>query len=397
MRKGILTVAKKELARFFGDKRMAITTLLVPGIMIYVLYSFMGSAITDMYSVDDEYVSVVHTVNLPESIEQMMGAMSVNLPLNMESINAADIHASIELIENQEIDLCVVFPQDFDEEVAVYDSALGKPAPNVDIYYNSASTESSNSYMLMTQLLDGYESMLANKFDVNNTEEQYDLATEKDVTGMMFSSMMPMLLMMFLYSGCISVAPESIAGEKERGTIATMLITPVKRSDIAIGKIIALAIIALLAGISSATGTILSLPKLMSGAEEALSVEAYGVNDYLMLGVVVLSTVLLFITIISVISAFAKTTKEAQTMVMPLMILVMFLGITSMFGNGASEKWYLYLIPMYNSVQCMTGIFSFNIVASNIAVAAISNVVYSGIGVYVLTRMFNSEKIIFSK
>ena len=67
---------------------------------------------------------------------------------------------------------------------------------------------------------------------------------------MVFSSLLPMLLMMFLYSGCASVAPESIAGEKERGTIATMLITPTKRSDIAIGKILALAIIALLSGTS---------------------------------------------------------------------------------------------------------------------------------------------------
>lgn len=71
---------------------------------------------------------------------------------------------------------------------------------------------------------------------------------------MIFSSMLPMLLMIFLFTGCMSVAPESIAGEKERGTIATLLVTPVKRSHIAIGKIIALSIIALLSGISSTLG-----------------------------------------------------------------------------------------------------------------------------------------------
>lgn len=77
--------------------------------------------------------------------------------------------------------------------------------------------------------------------------------------------MLPMLLMLFLFSGCMAVAPESIAGEKERGTIATLLVTPMKRSDLAIGKILALALIALLSGISSALGTVLALPQADGG------------------------------------------------------------------------------------------------------------------------------------
>ena len=50
MKNRIGTIAKKELARFFGDKRVALTTLLLPGILIYVLYTFMGSALSNMYS-----------------------------------------------------------------------------------------------------------------------------------------------------------------------------------------------------------------------------------------------------------------------------------------------------------------------------------------------------------
>ena len=209
--------------------------------------------------------------------------------------------------------------------------------------------------------------------------------------------MLPMLLLIFLYSGCIAVAPESIAGEKERGTIATMLITPIKRSDIAIGKICALALIALLSGISSAAGTILSLPKLMGGAVEGLSGDVYAVSDYLMLGVVVISTVLLLITLISIISAFAKSVKEAQTAVVPLMIIVMLIGITAMFGSGAKTDFYYYLIPIYNSVQCMVGIFSFDFQVTNILISIVSNLIYTLIGVWMLARMFNSEKIVYSK
>ena len=208
---------------------------------------------------------------------------------------------------------------------------------------------------------------------------------------------MPLLLMIFLYSGCVAVAPESIAGEKERGTIATMLITPIRRGDIAIGKILALALIALLSGASSAIGTVLALPKLMGAASDGLSANIYGVQDYLLLAAVILSTVVLLVTLISILSAFAKTVKEAQAYVMPLMILVMVLGVTAMFGGGAKTELWYYLIPLYNSVQCMVGVFSFSTVMAGVATALAANVIYTVLGVFVLARMFNSEKIVFSR
>ena len=68
-----------------------------------------------------------------------------------------------------------------------------------------------------------------------------------------------------------------------------------------------------------------------------------------------------------------------------------------MFGSGAKTDWVYYLIPLYNSVQCMIGIFSFKFQAVNVIAAVVSNLVYTGIAVFVLTRMFNSERVIFSR
>ncbi len=214
---------------------------------------------------------------------------------------------------------------------------------------------------------------------------------------MIFSSMLPMLLMIFLFTGCMSVAPESIAGEKERGTIATLLVTPVKRSHIAIGKIIALSIIALLSGISSTLGTVLSMPALMGAASDTMNIGIYTVSDFLLLAVVILSTVLFLVAVISVISAYARTIKEAQSYVTPLMIIATLIGITAMFGGGAPQDWFYYFIPLYNSVQCMSAIFSFTCVPVNVLITVISNLIYSVVFVFVLTRMFNSEHVIFGR
>lgn len=390
---GIVAIMRKELARFFGDKRMVVSILL-PGVLIYVMYSFMGQAMGSLYGVEEDYVPTVQVVNLPESVSALVEASGgVNL-LETEVSAVEDAKAAV---AEQGLDLLAVFPTDFDQAVAAYDPASGGAAPNVEIYYNAASTASQSTYMMFTSLLDAYEAQLANKFDINAGGDTYNLASEKDTAGTYFASLMPLLLMIFLYSGCVAVAPESIAGEKERGTIATMLITPIHRGDIAVGKILALAVVALLSGASSAVGTVLSLPKLMGAASDELSANIYGAQDYLLLAAVILSTVLLLVTLISILSTFAKTVKEAQTYVMPLMILVMVLGVTAMFGGGAKTELWYYLIPLYNSVQCMVGVFSFSTVTTGVAAALAANAVYTVLGVFVLTRMFNNEKIIFSR
>ena len=392
MKSGILTIMKKELARFFGDKR-TVAGVLLPGVMIYVLYSFMGTAMGSVFGVEEDYVPSIQAVRLPQSIAALADSAGMALTEGEE----AGLPAAMDQVAGQELDLLVVFPEDFDQAVADYSVASGEPAPHVEVYYSSVSTASQSAYMAFTGLLDSYESLLANKFDVNAGEGVYDLATAEESTGALFAMLMPMLLMMFLYSGCSAVAPESIAGEKERGTIATMLVTPIRRSDIAVGKILALAVITVLSGASSALGTILSLPNLMGGAAGEMDANIYGVRDYLFLAAVILSTVLLLVTLVALLSAFAKTVKEAQTYAVPLMILVMVLGITGMFGGGASQNLAVYAIPLYNSVQCIVGIFSFSLLGQAVALTAAVNGAATLLGVFVLTRMFDSEGIIFGK
>ena len=169
-----------------------------------------------------------------------------------------------------------------------------------------------------------------------------------------------------------------------------------KRSELAIGKIISLSVIGLLSGFSSFVGTMLSLPNLMGAAADEMSASVYGISDYVFLLVMILSTVLVIIGAISVISGFAKSVKEAGTAVSPLMILVMVLSVTTMMGGGAPEEPYLYLIPLYNSVQCMNGIFSFTMLPVNFVITVVSNLVYTGILVFILAKMFDSEKIMYN-
>lgn len=391
MKNNILTIIKKEFARFFGDKRMVITTIFLPGILIYVLYSFMGQGLTEQFSTDDDYVYSVYIENLPDSLSGSFDGMS----MNVNTITQDEVDKMETSIEDKDTDLLVIFPEDFDAKVAAYDSLTAQDtAPEIQMYYNSTKTESSSAYQIVYEMLDTYESMLANKFDVNAGDGAYNLASEKDTTGQIFSMMLPMLMMMFLFSGCMAIAPEAIAGEKERGTIATLLVTPMKRSQLAIGKIVSLGIIGLLSGISSFIGTMLSLPNMM-GSDSSMSTSVYQATDYMLLLFVILTTVLVIVGTMAVISALAKSVKEATTAITPLMIVIMVVAISSMMGDGAPKAFYWYLIPFYNSVQCMNGIFSFTYVPMNIVVCLVSNLVYTFVLAGLLTKMFDSEKIMY--
>jgi sodium transport system permease protein len=215
---------------------------------------------------------------------------------------------------------------------------------------------------------------------------------------MIFSMMMPMLLLMLMFSGCMAVAPESIAGEKERGTIATLLVTPLRRSELAIGKISALSIIALLSGLCSFVGVLLALPKLMGDGVEGMEINAniYQVTDYAWILGVILATILLFVSVISVISALASSVKEAAGYVSPLMILVTIVGVSGMFGSGSTPMW-AYFVPVYNSVQCISGVFSLSYEPIHILITMLVNCAAAGVFAFLLTKLFNSERVMFKK
>ena len=211
MSKKMIAIMKKEFARFFGDKRLVFTTILMPGLMIYILYTLLGQGIMKQFAASEDYVYQIYTVDLPEAFSYL----KTESDLEVTEITVEKESDVLEKIEAEEADLLMVFQSDFDAAVAAYDPLdTTQAAPDINMYYNSVSTESSTIYNQMYQVFDDYESSLANKFDINAEEGvKYDVATEKDTSAQLFSMLLPMLLMSFLFSGCMAVAPESIVGE----------------------------------------------------------------------------------------------------------------------------------------------------------------------------------------
>ena len=385
----IFVVLKKELRRFFTDRRM-LTSIFLPGILIFIIYSLLGGVVTDMMSQQITDYSV-HIENEPTEFSMIFDVIDWNVEKNKEALNKEE---AINKISEGSIDLYIIYEEDFYNKILAYDTTLGK-APDVEIYYNSTIDSSYALYNYVTTYLSQIEAQLANKFDVNNDLNiNYDMATEEDISTKIIGMILPFILMTFLISGAMGICSESIAGEKERGTIATLLVTPVRRSDLVIGKIAALGITTMASAFVSFLGLILSLPKL-AGAD--FSIDYYGFGPLAILLLVVVVTALFFTTILTIVSTYAKSVKEATSLSGPLTIIVMVVGMSGMMATSANTNLWMYLIPIYNSIQSFTGILNDSINIFAIIITVISNLAYIGLGVFLLTKMFNSEKIMFNK
>ncbi len=397
MKSNTWTIIKKEFARFFGDRQLLFTSVIMPGLLIYLIYTLMGSGMSKMATEGADDLVVVRVENLPESVTPLVEGMP-SVAVSPQLVSQEDI----DNLESKDLnEVLVRFPEGFDTLVAAYSPQSGEPAPNVEIYYNSANNASSRVYHLLEGSLSAYEDQLSNRFDINRADSeqaQFDMASSDDVLGSILSKLIPMLILMMIFSGVMAIAPSSIAGEKERGTIATLLVTPMKRNELALGKVVSLSGMALLSGISSFVGIALSLPKMIradaAGIELGLN---YTTSDYVVLLITILATVLVMASVVCILSALAKDVKNAGTMVVPFMLVVMFCGLMPMFQNATPESLTAYLIPFYNSIQVMTATFAHEMKWLPVIVTLAANVVYTGVAVWVLTKMFNSEKVMFSK
>ena len=385
--KNAFIIMRKEFARFFKDPRLVLGTLILPGLLIFFVYTLLGSV---FYEKEPSYTLKI--VNPSASFAALFEEQDA---YTLEEAEASQVEAIKGEIKEGKTDLLIVFPENFDAILVggAYAPPGEEGSPNVEVWYDSAQMRSATAYNTVAGLLDTLEDMVSSRFDVNLSGGG-DLSTKAEAEASYYAMLLPFLVLTFLFSGCLGIAPESIAGEKERGTIATLLVTPIRRSELVIGKICSLSVLSALSAISSFIGTFLAMPKLMGGNIGDMFA-AYTAGDYLALFAVMLSAVLLIVCIISILSAYAKSVKEATAFAMPVMVVVMLLGLSSMIF-GTVKNPAAFLIPAYNCVQMMSQIFSRELSPVCLVITLASNAVYIGLLVFALTKMFKSEKCMFN-
>ncbi len=377
---------QKEFQRFFRDPKL-IATLVLPGVLIYFIYSLLGSAIWDgekNYSYD---VLVCGSSPKVEALFEASFGESLTLTRTEDQESAkAQVKAG-------SITALVTFSEDFDNAVSEYDPMSGEKAPEIEIFYRSADDASSAFYTAATSLLSAYEGEISNAFDVNLGGEQYDFSSTSEVVMTILGGLLPFLVVTLIFSSCMSITLESVAGEKERGTLATILVTSVKRTDIALGKVLPLSCIAALGALSSFLGIALSMPKLMGLELGGMFVYTFG--DYILLLALIVSIVPLIVSAMTAISTYAKSVKEASSYTGVIMIVVMVLSLVSAFLSGIGD--WVAVIPVLGTVVAIQTVLEGG---SALLVGLVSigiNLVFTALFILLVAKMLGSERIMFGK
>ncbi|QSX08814.1 ABC transporter permease [Alkalibacter rhizosphaerae] len=404
MGKMIGIIVKKELRRLFTDRRLVFTTLILPPVMLIVLYGVIGIGARSMITDVEEHVSTVYTVEAPDALNQAIAAAGAEV----ETVGTGEVDGIKEQILQGDADVLLVVDPEFESKVLNYE---GGEKPNIDTYHNPSEDYSSSAHYLVQQVLGAYENQLlgerlgnpayASVFDINRNNEEAEVMDDRKASGRLLSMLLPMMITIFLFAGAMSLGPDSIAGEKERGTMATLLMTPVGRNVIAFGKVISLGILAFLSALSSFIGIIIALPMLAESMTGDLGMNLgefiqYGPKDYLMILAILIALEGIFVGLISVASVLAKNVKEAGTYLMPIYFVVMIAAFSNMYSTKTPEI-VEYAIPVYGSILAMKSVLNFEMPMVGLLLNVGAALVVTVILVYVIKTLFEKESVMFNQ
>jgi sodium transport system permease protein len=404
MSQALKSIIKRELKRIFTDRRMVITLFLVPALSIGVIYSVIGYISMNFIKDVEDHVSSYVISNAPESFKDFLAqdpTLTKDAQLTFVTNEAVAVYATA--IKDGSLDMFAQFSDGFEESVAAVESA------SVYTYYNYGEDYSEASYnRFVDEMLDAYRSSIQKSrfdnpnaitvFSVEDLSETAETVNADKASGKILSTIIPMLISIFLFAGAMSVVMDSIAGEKERGTLATLLVTPVKREAIAVGKMVSHAIIATLSAISSVAGMLLTFGILLIMMPDELNIGVtlgYGFTDILYLIGLIIMLVGIYVGIISLLSAISKNVKEAGTYMTPVYMVIMVVSFMNMYAFNAEPLWK-YAIPIYGQIVGLKEIFMYQITPLKFCIAFANAAVTWTILVIWIRNLFNNEKVIFT-
>ena len=402
---GFKVILSKELKRVFGDKKMVFSLFILPIILIAGIYGMMFFLVDKQKSSINEHVSEVFVQNMPDNFSELM---SKHTECNINFIPAgesADTYKD-KLLDGT-YDLVVVFPENFYENFKNADA--GSALPDIKTFYNPSENNSGEARTRFTETyLEEYKQILLKErfgsldyamvFSVDADNPDMIVQDKDKATGKILGSIIPYLITILIFAGAMGLGVDTIAGEKERGTIANLLISPIKRVDIIMGKIVSLAIVSVLSAgvyVISFIGSAVFLTKKSGMGEmvNGLSLN-FTTVQIIQFVVLLLGLVLLYVGIIGFVSLLAKNVKEAQSFIMPVYIIVMFAGMITMYSGDVTSG--SYMIPVYNTSAAFKGIFERTITMNQYLTSTIITYVFAGVMVCLMAKAMNSEKIMLN-
>ncbi|MBQ8318615.1 MAG: CPBP family intramembrane metalloprotease [Lachnospiraceae bacterium] len=388
---------KKEMLDVLRDKKTVLMMVIVP-LIVYPLILILGMQV--MTGVSQEMAKSTYKIAVVGQCKEQYISLFKDVDESTYSVEIVTSDSLEQDLLKGDVDCYLEITED---------EATG--VENVNIYYLSASSRSNYAVDVAYEIIKDYsraktEAMLV---DANLDPElvlspiklEYvDKSTAEESTGSLLGSMLPFMLVVSILMGTMYPAIDTTSGEKERGTLETVLTLPVTSRELIFSKFLAVSIF----GIASALLNILSMCGVMAYMMNMM--KTMGANSFdgvdigkfvgpMLIGTLCVFAFAVFVSALSMcVCAFAKSYKEANNYITPVTLVVMLASFVSFLPNVELTK-NMALIPVVNICLLLRDLLVFKFNYLNVLIVLLSNVIYGIMATLVLGRIYNSESVMF--
>lgn len=395
----VAIVYRKELREALRDRRTLISSLLVPLLLFPLLTAGLGAAISALLGKAKEEIPKVMIIGGEDS-PRLLDDLH-----NLKKIEIVPMASNWkEQIINKDIRAALGVPTGFESDLAQQ-----KPV-KLKIYNYNGDLKSSLATSVIQEHLESFRSdIVKESLSAKNVPEsvlkpfaveEENVAPPEKVGGAAFGGVIGYMVILLCMTGCMYPAMDLTAGEKERGTMETILSSPISRTHLVLGKFFLVLTTSLVTAALSVTSMGVSfwvLERLhafdKAGSDAAQMQLSIGYKQVLSIFIMVLPLAVLFSAGVMTVSLFAKSYKEAQSYITPLMFLVIIPAVCAMLPIDLNTK--LALVPILNaSLLCkelVVNTYHWNY----IAIIFLSTCIYAAVALFLAVKMFQREDVLF--
>lgn len=390
--KKVLLIAKKEFIDMFRDRRTMIRMILIP-LLIFPLIMNIVTRVQSAQSQKEaeKEITIGYVLNgqSSESIDRM------SQEPNYAFQSYPDSALLQQDVASKKINLGLIYSRDFD--TAYQSGNQGK----CTILFRGADVE---EYQRFQKIMEREDSIMIDHRmkSINKTYSfiqptlvnEVNLSSLKEILGKYAGGILPYIFMAFLFMGCMLPAIDLFAGEKERGTIETLLTSPVNRVQILVGKLIVVTSIGLMSATIALIGLFISLNMLDTDSELMTTInQILSPTLIATLYVLLIPLAFFFAGVMIPISVYSRSFKEAQSILTPLNILMVLPSMAGFFP-GVELDYTTAFIPIVNVVLATKAIIAGNADMVLIAITFLSLIILASVAVAIAIRQFGKESMI---
>ncbi len=386
MFKQAFAVFLKEIKCIIRDKRTFIFGLLLPLLLVPTMLFIIDFSISGLPGKMTESVAIAIDKDNNSFYDFFAAQDNINIikvTNYQKSLDSGEIVAYVMLDEN--LDEKIIKHENFKLDIKYGDSSINSviAIPTVKQY------ESAYRYLIENYKFESVAELRKNA----NVKISLDLDAELppiDTSSLYFSMLVPMMLILYCCMGSAGTASELSAGEKERGTLESLLSTSANRTGIILGKLFATTAMGVTSGLCTVIG-LWGYLIISSGANK----NNISVLSMILLLIMTIFVSMLFASINLLIGVYSKSYKEAQTYMMPISFLCVVPTMFSYTLEASKIKIFDLCVPIFNVVCIVKEILAGVVDIVHLSIVFLWLVLYTSLILCLIIKLFKKETVLF--